>query len=56
MRTQWNVGMSGAIGLRYEALPLAMELEDIPKTDWPEVFDAVQVMEYETLRIRREKR
>lgn len=56
MRTQWAVGMSGAVGLRYEALPLAMELEEVPADQRAEVVDGVQVMEQETLRLAREKR
>lgn len=56
MRTQWNVGFAGPVGLRYEALQLAMELENVPRSDWDDVMDGIQVMEYETLRIWREKR
>jgi len=56
LRTQWNVGMSGAVGLRYEALPLALELEGVQKSDWPEVTNGVQILEQETLRLWREKR
>lgn len=45
LRTQWNVGMSGPTGLRYEALyPL---LNRVAKTDaeWDELFSDVQTME-----------
>lgn len=48
--------MSGAVGLRMEAMPLALRLEGVPRPDWPEVVDAVQVMEHETLRHWREQR
>jgi hypothetical protein len=50
------MGMNGVVGLRYEALELALGLEQIPSEDWPDVIDGVQIMEYETLRIRREQR
>lgn len=56
LRTQWNVGMSGATGLRYEAITLAMELEGVARGNWPQVMDGVQVMEHETLRIWRDMR
>jgi len=56
LRTQWNVGFSGAIGLRYEALQLALELEGVPRSDWPEVTNGVQLMEQETLRIWRSQK
>lgn len=56
LRTQWQIGMNGPVGLRYEALPLALELEGIPRARWPQVTEGVQVMESETLRLMREKR
>lgn len=48
--------MSGAIGLRMEAMPFALQLEQVPPEDWTEVMDGVQIMEHETLRLWREKR
>lgn len=56
MRTQWNVGMNGAIGLRYDSLQLWLEIEQVPKTDWAEATAGVQTLEHETLRIWREKK
>lgn len=56
LRTQWHVGMSGATGLRYESIALAMELEGVARDKWPQVMDGVQVMESETLRIWRDMR
>lgn len=56
LRTQWAVGMGGAIGLRMEPMPFAMQLEQVPQEDWTEVADGVQIMEHETLRLWREKR
>ncbi len=49
--TQWCVGPGGVIGLRYEALPFVLQLEDVPAHDWPDVMAGVQVMEQEALRI-----
>lgn len=61
LRTQWNkvfdgVGGTRLLSLRMECLPMAMELEAVPRHLWPEVADGVQAMEAETLRLWREKR
>lgn len=45
MQTQWNVGMSGVIGLRYEALPLLLDLRGIVAAARADVVAAVRVME-----------
>lgn len=56
IKTQWNVGMNGPVGLRMEAMPLALEIEGVPRERWPEVVTGLQVMEAETLRLVRERR
>jgi hypothetical protein len=56
MGTQWNVGMAGPIGLRYEALPLVMKMRRVPREDRPQVFDCLRVMEGEALRVFAERR
>lgn len=43
--SQWNVGMNGVIGLRYEALPLVFELHNIKRKQQREIFDGLRVME-----------
>lgn len=48
--------MSGAIGLRLEGMPFALQVEQVLAEDWAEVTTDVQVMEHETLRLLREKR
>lgn len=45
MMTQWNVGPGGVVGLRYEALPVVLDLHAIPATDRPGVFAGLRVME-----------
>jgi hypothetical protein len=50
MLRQWTVGPGGPIGLRLEALPVALRLEGVPRKDWTHVADGVAVMETETLR------
>lgn len=54
--TQWNVGMAGVIGLRYEALPVVMRAVGVPRSMWGEVLLDVQTMEMECLRLMRERR
>ncbi len=55
MATQWSVGMNGPIGLRMEALAFVLEVQEVPRADWPEVTEAVQVLERETLRLWRKQ-
>lgn len=45
LMSQWNIGMNGVIGLRYEALPLVLELHCIKRERRREVFDGLRVME-----------
>lgn len=45
MDTQWRAGASGSSGLDYCALPTVLRLLGVKRTEWPEVWDAVRVME-----------
>lgn len=45
LMSQWNVGMSGVIGLRYEALPLVLEMHGIKRKRQLKMFDGLRVME-----------
>ena len=45
LATQWNVGMGGATGLRYEAaFPLIDRAAKSPE-EWEQLFDDLQVLE-----------
>lgn len=55
VQTQWRVGMAGATGLDYTALPIVMELYQVAPADRRQVFDDVRVMEGEALRFFGEK-
>jgi hypothetical protein len=55
-QTQWQVSMSGVVGLRYEALPVLLECQGVPRDQWPEVMDCLQVMEREAIELWRSKR
>lgn len=53
MQTQWRVGMSGATGLDYAALPVVMDLLEVENR--AECFSGLQVMESEALEVMRNK-
>lgn len=56
LQTQWRVGMNGATGLDYAALPAVMDLCGVRKKKRGDVFSAVRVMESEALSIWAERR
>jgi len=45
MMSQWNVGMSGVVGMRYESLPLLLLINGIGADQKREVFYGLRVME-----------
>lgn len=45
MGTQWRVGMAGLIGLDYSALPAVLRLSGVPRSEWAELFEDLQVLE-----------
>ena len=45
MGTQWRVGPGGAYGLDYGVLPQVLRLAQIPRKEWPQVFDSIRVLE-----------
>lgn len=49
MGTQWNTGMAGLTGLRYEALPTVLRLLNVSRGEWGDIFQGLRVMEGETL-------
>jgi len=53
MLTQWNVGMSGIVGLRYESLLAVMRLRGVPAARRAEVFDGIRTMESAALEVIR---
>lgn len=56
MGTQWNTGMNGATGLRYEALPPVLRLLGVPCADQAAVFSGLRVMERTALEVMRDGR
>lgn len=56
MTTQWNVGMAGPTGLRYESIPVVLRMRGVPRSEWADVFNGLQVMEAEALRFFAERR
>jgi hypothetical protein len=57
MATQWRTrGMDGALqGLDYNTFPFVMQMCQVPRRARPQVFEDVQVMEMETLKVIRER-
>lgn len=49
MGTQWNVGMGGPVGLRYESLPVVLDLLGIEAGARRALFPALRVMEHAAL-------
>lgn len=56
MATQWRVGMAGATGLDYAAMPVVMDMVGIGRKRRPEVFSSVRIMETEALATMAENR
>jgi hypothetical protein len=56
MSTQWNVGMNGPTGLRYESIPTVLRLRAIPRADWLLIFEQMRTMESEALKYFAERR
>ena len=52
LMTQWQpAGMGGFVGLRYESLAIILRVSAVPRSDWPDVVDCVQVMERRALEL-----
>lgn len=45
LRTQWNAGMGGPIGLRYESLYPLLDREAEDEQDWCDLFDDIRDIE-----------
>ncbi len=56
MSTQWRIGMAGATGLDYAAMPVVMDMVGVGRKSRPEVFASVQIMEQEALATMAENR
>lgn len=49
MQTQWQVGMAGCTGLRYEALYPLLDRKTQSPEEWAELFDDIQTLELAAL-------
>ena len=56
MLTQWRAGAAGLIGLDYGVLRDVLRFTLVPRSEWPQVFDDLRVMEDEALKVLREKK
>jgi hypothetical protein len=43
--TQWRVGVGGRSGLDYTAIPVALRLGGVKRSEWAHAFDGIRVME-----------
>lgn len=50
LSTQWNIAMSGAVGLRYEVIPAVMRLCAVAPAERSHVFAQLRVMEAAALK------
>lgn len=56
MLTQLTTSFSGAVlGLRYEALPVVLDMMQVPASDRPDTFDALQLMERHMVNLLRNR-
>lgn len=55
LATQWNVGMGGPVGLRYEAVYPLIDRMGLSDDEWQETFYGLQEMEAAALDAMREK-
>lgn len=52
LKTQWRRHpLGGVCGLEYSALPAYFQMRGIRRGEWPEIFDAIQVMECAALEV-----
>ena len=45
LSTQWRIGMAGATGLDYMAIPVTLRLQGIPRAEWQQLFEDIRTME-----------
>jgi uncharacterized membrane protein len=45
MATQWRIGMNGATGLDYAALPFVMRRTGVTTAEHDDVFESLRIME-----------
>lgn len=54
MRTQWNCGAGGAIGLLYSSLPEVWRRLKVPHSERDEIFTSLRALEVAALDAMRE--
>ena len=54
MRTQWNCGAGGAVGLMYSSLPEVWRRLKVPHADRDEIFTSLRALEAAALDAMRE--
>lgn len=54
LSTQWQISMSGAVGLKYESLYPLLDRHYPDADEWQQAFDDIQMMEREALSAMRD--
>jgi hypothetical protein len=55
MQTQWDVGMAGRTGLKYQVLFDLMDRQQLSGDEWQEMFDDIRAMEAAALNAMHEE-
>lgn len=55
MGTQWRIGMNGATGLDYSALPFVLRALNVKRKYWSEFLDDIRLMESVALKEMRKE-
>jgi hypothetical protein len=45
LSTQWRLGFSGPSGLDYSAVMSVFRIRRVPRSQWEDLFDCLQIME-----------
>lgn len=55
MGTQWRIGMNGATGLDYSALPFVLKALNVLEGEWGDILDDIRLMESVALKEMRKE-
>jgi len=45
MATSWNEDNGSVVGLRYEALLVFLDINEVPRSEWRQTLDGIKTME-----------
>lgn len=53
--TQWRTAGFGRTGLDYTVIPFALRMNAVPRSEWPEYYELIRVMENAALEAMNEE-